>query len=587
MSAATSPSIDDTITREIVKSALAVAVEEASIVVVRSAYSAFIQEGADACAALLDARARLVSQSDATSLMHGASLRASLPALLEDFEIASMQPGDVYVLNDPYRGGIHANDLLVFRPIFADAAVAWFGGTLIHVADLGGAYPAGLASLATDVFSEGLVLPPTRLYAAGKPVLSVQRLLAANSRTPDMVLGDVRALVAGVNIISTRVRELIARHGASDLARIADDSIAYAEKRMREELRQIPRGVYRGAFRIDGDGIVADAHYDVRASVEVGDGDVHVDFEGTSPQSPGAINASLSQILSGVVYAVRCFADPTIPMNEGCFRVIRASFPEGSLVNPLPPAACGGRVVSVTAGTEAVLAALSSALPQHAVAQSAIIHVYALSGVDDAGVPWLCLNYDFGGLGARSGSDGADATGAFFLGGRSVIPQIEPLEGRFPLRFLRASLLEDSGGAGTWRGGRGTESAVRVLTDAELTVRGDRIDVPPGGLGGGAAGVGGSYHVLRGDGRREPLHAKQAKVKLRAGDVFVMRTSGGGGLGPPTARDPECVCADVDARRVSRAAADSIYGVVLDANGRVDDDATDARRRAIAGAASA
>ncbi|MCH2171313.1 hydantoinase B/oxoprolinase family protein [Myxococcota bacterium] len=559
-------SIDDTITREIVKSSLAVAVEEASIVVVRSAYSAFIQEGADACAAILDARSQLVAQSDATSLMHGASLRASLPGLLEDFTADNMAEGDVYVTNDPYRGGIHANDLLVYRPIFASSEVAYFAGTLIHVADLGGAYPAGLASLATDVFSEGLVLPPVRLYERGEPVEPMLKLLAANSRTPETVLGDVRALVAGVNVIALRVGELIERHGATEIARYAAEAMDYAEVRMRESLQEIPEGRYEGHFRVDGDGLSLERDYDVRAQVEIADGSARVDFTGTSEQSPGAINASQSQILSGTLYAVRCFTDPTIPMNEGNFRTVQAHFPEGSLVNPTPPAACGGRVVSVTAGVEAIVQALSSARPDRAVAQSAIIHVYALSGSQNDGAPWLCLNYDFGGLGARSGSDGPDATGAFFLGGRSVIPQIEALESRFPLCFRSAALIPDSGGPGRWRGGRGTECAIELLDDALLTVRGDRIRRPPAGVSGGHPGLSGGFWIERTNGEREDLHPKQTKMSLGAGDVFVMRTSGGGGLGPPHEREPELVLADVRSGRVSLDAARSVYLVEIDAS---------------------
>jgi N-methylhydantoinase B len=183
--------VEDTITAEVIRSALAVAVEEASIVVVRSSHSTFIQEGADACAALLDADAQLIAQSMATSLLHGASLRCSLPELIEDVPLPTMQPGDVYAMNDPYRGGIHANDILIFKPIFSGGRVVFFAGTLIHVADLGGVAAGGLAALATDTFAEGLVLPPVKLFAAGERVEDVARILARNSRAPRAVMGDV------------------------------------------------------------------------------------------------------------------------------------------------------------------------------------------------------------------------------------------------------------------------------------------------------------------------------------------------------------------------------------------------------------
>jgi N-methylhydantoinase B len=237
-------------------------------------------------------------------------------------------------------------------------------------------------------------------------------------------------------------------------------------------------------------------------------------------------------------------------------------------VNPIPPAACGGRVVTVTAATEAILQALSSAVPDQAVAASALIHVYTLTGLREGGERWLTLGYEFGGIGARAGEDGPDATGAYFLGGRSVIPQIEPLEAQFPFVAERCRLVPDSGGAGRWRGGLGVEMALRMMGAAELSVRGDRIGLPPPGAQGGAPGGAGFFAVIRTDGSEELLRPKQQHVLLFAGDVFVMRTSGGGGLGDPTTRDPERVADDVRDGRVSPQAAASVYEVILDGSGQ-------------------
>jgi N-methylhydantoinase B len=248
-------------------------------------------------------------------------------------------------------------------------------------------------------------------------------------------------------------------------------------------------------------------------------------------------------------------------MNEGCFRSIRAVLPEGSLVNPRPPAACGGRVVTVAAAVEAILEALSGARPEHAVAASALIHVYTLSGARPGSGPWLTLGYEFGGIGARAGSDGPDATGAYFLGGRSVIPQLEPLEAQLPFVAERSVLVPDSGGPGQWRGGLGVELAVRMTAPAELTVRADRIGLPPRGVRGGLAGRPGFFAVERANGAREQLAARQQHVALEPGDVFVMRTSGGGGLGPPHLRSPDAVRDDVVEGRVTREGARRDYGL--------------------------
>ncbi|MFN8025675.1 MAG: hydantoinase B/oxoprolinase family protein [Acidimicrobiia bacterium] len=549
-------SVDAAVTGEIVRNGLAMAAEEASVVVVRAGHSAFIQEGADACAAVLDHEAQLVALSTATSLMHAASLRCSLPALIEDFPLARMEPGDVYALNDPYRGGIHANDILVFRPVFADdgngARVVFFTGTLIHVADVGGVAAGGLATLATDTFVEGLLLPPVRLYRRGEQQHDVFNIVARNSRAPEKVTGDVQALVAGTGVLARRVEELLDRYGAAAVVRVVRDAMDESERRMRASLAELPAGRYEGSFEIDTDGI-EDRTFTVRAAVTLpGDGTIAIDLGGTSAQAVGAINASESQTMSGVVYAVRCFVDPTIPMNEGCFRPLAVDLPRGTLVNPEPPAACGGRLVTVAAVTEALLQALAAAQPEHAVAASALIHVVSLHGLRPTGEVWLTLLYEFGGLGARTGADGPDATGAFFLGGRSVIPQVEPLEAQFPFVVRSTRLLPDSGGRGRWRGGLGVETVVEMLDHAHLTVRGDRIGAfPPPGAQGGEPGRSGSFTVERADGRVEVLTARQSDVPLAPGDRFVLRTSGGGGLGPPAERDPAAVARDLAEGRVT------------------------------------
>ena len=543
------------ITAEIVRNALAVAVEEASIVVVRSSHSSNIQEGADAAGAPLDAAGRLVAQSAATSVMHSASLRSGLQSILEEIALDELRPGDVLACNDPYRGGIHANDIMVLRPVFAENRVRWFGGTLIHVADMGGSAVGGLGSLAGDTYAEGVLLPPVWLYREGKPNRDVLGIIERNSRAPSKVVGDIQALVAGVNVIARRIDELTQRYGIVELERQVDQFIDYAARRIRDEIRRIPAGSYRGSFTVDSDGVSPGRTFDVVTTVTVGDEDITVDFGGTAGQSPGSINSSVSQTLSGVLYAIRCFVDPSIPMNEGCFGAIHTVLPPGSLVNPNPPAACGGRVVTVIAAVEAILQALSQAVPDRAVAASALIHVYTLTGLRPDGERWLSLGYEFGGIGARHGADGPDATGAYFLGGRSVIPQIEPLEVQLPLVVERCALVADSGGPGQWRGGLGVEMRIRLESSAQLTVRGDRMGMPPPGALGGWPGGAGHFAIERVGGATEWLNPKQQDVPLEAGDVFVMRTSGGGGLGPPGERRPEALAEDLAEGRVSTANA--------------------------------
>ncbi|MCU1388554.1 MAG: 5-oxoprolinase (ATP-hydrolyzing) [Ilumatobacteraceae bacterium] len=584
MTAARSTQADDAVTAEVVRNALSMAAQEGGVVVVRAAHSTFIQEGADASAAVLDAVGRLVAQSTATTLMHAASLRESLRALLAEIPVTRMQPGDVFAQNDPFKGGIHANDIAVLRPVFGAGASGphYFAGTIIHVADLGGGYAGGVAATAQDMFAEGLILPPVHLYRGGEPEAVVWTIIEHNSRTPDKVVGDIRALVAGATIIARRVEELLERYGVDALQHHVDDYIAYTETRMRAELGQIPVGTYTGSFTIDSDGIEADKTYEVTLAVQLpGDGTISLDFTGTSAQARGSINASYSQALSGVLFAVRCFLDPSIPMNEGCYNALDFTFPRGSLVNPNPPAACGGRIVVVTAIMEAIVEALSTARPDRAVASSGIVHLYGMSGgggSSNGTAPWMLMAMDFGGLGARAACDGPDATGAFVLGGRGGVLQVEPYEAQYPVMVEHTRPRCDSGGPGEWRGGLGIDTAIRLLADAELVVRGDRMILAPPGRDGGAAGEVGYWRVEHPDGSVDELAHRQSHVRLAAGDVFRIGTSGGGGLGDPLARDPQFVVADVRDRRVSRDAARDRYGVIVDDRGELDEVATTRRR---------
>jgi N-methylhydantoinase B len=538
------------LTAEILRNALCVAAEEASIVVVRSAYSTFIVEGADAAAAILDARGRLVAHSVSTALIQCASLRSALPYVLEAFPLTDMTPGEVFLLNDVYQGGIHANDLLIFRPVFVDGAPAYFTGTLIHVADLSGLSAGGMASDATDVFLEGVQLPPVRIATAGGLVDDLVRVLAANSRTPEKLVGDLRALIAGANVAARRLEEIIDAHTAEGLARGVDGYLAHTERRIRAEFAALPEGTYRGEYGLDDDrrirvAVTVDADPPAAASSGA---HVVVDFEGTDEQVASPVNSGFSQTLGGVMYALRCFVDPSLPMNEGCFAPVEVRLPRGSLVNCTRPYPGGGRWATVAAAEEAIFAALTRALPDRGVAASGILQGFSLSGAER---PWLHMSFDLGGMGASAVRDGPDATGALFGGGRNIIPQVEPIEARLPLRVEEVSLIADSGGVGRHRGGLGTRTVLRMLEDARVDTRGDRLRRPPPGAAGGEPGRAGGYYRERADGVREPLDAKATRQHLRAGEALVVETSGGGGYGDPAERDPDALHKDLADGRVT------------------------------------
>ncbi|MEV4169071.1 hydantoinase B/oxoprolinase family protein [Nonomuraea sp. NPDC049709] len=548
----------DPLTAEVLRNALVVAAEEASIVVVRSAYSTFIVEGSDASAAVLDARGRLIAHSMATTLMNSMALKIALPELLDDHPPDTMRPGDVYALNDAYRGGVHTNDLLVYRPVFVGGSPAYFTATMIHVSDLGGLSAGGMAPLATDIFLEGLQLPPVRLATSQGLDPAVEAILKANSRTPDKVMGDVRALVAGTAVAAARLESLIAEYGERGLAEGVDDYLDYTEARTRAALEELPGGRFEAAYPIDDDGINPEKSHYIRVAVTLGDR-AELDFAGTDPQVPAAVNASASQSLAAAVFAIRCFLDPTIPMNDGSLRAIDVHLPEGSLLNARSPYPCGGRYVPIYAAMEAVFQAMSDAVPERAIAASGILQPFSIAAV---GAPyWIHLSYDFGGVGARRGLDGPDATGVHFGIGRNSVPQVEPVESRCPMVVESIETIPDSGGPGRHRGGLGSRTVYRFLADCHVTTRGDRLRLAPPGREGGLPGRLGGFYRRRLDGTVERLASKVNNVRFAAGEAFIVETTGGGGLGPPEERDREAVAADLDAGRVTARGAADDYGI--------------------------
>jgi len=551
----------DTVRTEVIGNALRLVTEEMGVAVVRSSYSSFIQESVEASASILDAQGRLLSAGHETNPLHSSSLRCGIRSIIEDFPLDTMHAGDVYVMNDPFRGGIHSNDLLVLRPVFANALPLYFTGTLVHVADLGGAAAGGLPANATDFFGEGLLLPPVPLYVAGEENSDVVRILAHNTRMPENLLGDIRGLVAGANVGAMRMQELLERFGVEPLADAVEGLLDQSARLMEHALRAVPDGSYEGGFDIDDDGSGDSREYTVKVRLTVKDGKVDVSFDGTSAQARGIINAAYSQVLGSTLFGLRACVGMNLPLNEGSFRPLTINLPLGTLVNPRSPAACNGRIVTCTAIIEAIVSALSKAREELAMAASGIVHIYTLGGSGPASGQWGYLGVEMGGSGARFGMDGPDASSAAMFGSGRSTTDVEPLEARYPIIVERSGLLRDSGGAGQWRGGMGTETVVRVLDDARVTVRTDRVRLAPPGLDGGRPGVTGGYAIRRASGRTVALPGKAMNVAMEVGDALIMRTTGGGGVGLPEQRERQLVLEDLRSGAVSRSAAESIYGV--------------------------
>lgn len=548
----------DPVTVEIVGKYLVSAVREMGTTLMRTAYSTLIRESMDCTAALFDPVGQLVAQADHVPSHQGTLSHAAKHVLRN----MTMQPGDIVVLNHPYLGGTHHPDIMIFKPVFDGESLVALAGSLGHHLDVGGRSPGSISTDARDVFEEGLIIPPLKLVKGGVPVPEILEMIAANIRVPHKTLGDIRAQIAAVNVGERRYLELAAKYGAGPLADIIDACLDTSERQMREDLRAYADSTYSAEGFLDSDG-VTDEPVPIRVAVTLRDGAVTIDFTGSSVEVKGPFNCSLSSVQSAAYCAVRYMVAPEILQNEGCYRPIHLITPPGSIVNPQAPAPLSGRFHTLERIANTILMAFNQARGENAVGSThGHLSSFSVSG-RHADSPYVCFEILGGGWGATRDHDGLDAT--FGLMANCYDTPIEALELEYPLRVERYELIADSGGAGTYRGGLGLVREVRYLSgEGSFTNRSDGQKFPPPGVLGGAAGGTSRQRLVRADGRVEKLPSKATNLTIAAGDLVCMETAGGGGYGPPSARDHDAVLADVLDGKVSIAAARATYGATID-----------------------
>lgn len=520
----------DPITSGIVVSGLAYASEEMGIAVRNAAYSPNIKERLDHSCAIFDASGRLVAQAEHIPVHLGSlpwGLRRTLAAI--DAMGETMEPGDQWVVNDPYLSGTHLNDVTVIRPIFVDGSCFGYAANKAHHADVGGAVPGSMPPNALDLFAEGFVAPPLRLMRADAIVEPTLALFRANSRTPAARAGDLRAQIAGNVTGERRVLELVERYGASTVRAACSQSIADSETAMRAALRAFPDGVANVRDVLEDPGgspsIVLALRLEKRGDT------ITFDYAGTSPQLPLPLNAVLGVTLSGIFYALRAAVDATIPMNEGVFAPVSVNVPEGSLLNPTRPAAVGGGNVETSMrNADLVLAALGVLAPDRIPAQSGgSMNNVMIGGRDAAGNSWSFYETNGCGMGARPDADGIDAIHAHMT--NTLNTPIEVIERSFPLRVTRYEFAEGTGGAGRFRGGDGL---VRALTltggNATVSLLAERHTVAPRGAAGGADARCGRHERTDAAGNVTAVPAKTT-FSLEPGEGVTIFTAGGGGFG--------------------------------------------------------
>jgi N-methylhydantoinase B len=549
----------DPVTLGVIWGALQSIAVEIGTTVHRTAYSEQAREGQDFSVAVFDGEGRMVAQGP-YSPGHMGAMSFAVRNALAAHPLDTLRPGDVILLNDPLLGSGHLPDFFVTQPVFHDGAPIGFVVNILHHTDVGGQRPGsqGVEGI-FDYFQEGLRIPPTRVWQEYREHDGIVGIIAANTRAPDKVLGDLRAQRSALRVGERRLHDLAARYGRDVLRAAMDEIVARTEASMRAAIREIPDGVYAFEDFMDDYGPGTEP-LRVAVSVTVAGDSMVIDYEGSSPQTASGMNSYINYTRSYSYAAVKCLADPRGPMNEGALRPITVKAPEGSFLNPRPPAGGGPRAIICYRTFESVLGALAPALPDRVAAAASHMANPTFGGWDRARKrPFVAYELVLSGTGARATRDGCEAMAWAF--NASNIP-VEAQEANQPMVVERFELIGDSGGAGTFRGGCGVRRDLRVLADeGKLTNLADRQKFAPYGLGGGRPGKLGRT-VLNPGPDEQVVHGKESRG-FAYGDVISFQQSGAGGYGDPLERDPQRVLADVLDDYVSIAAARADYGVVL------------------------
>ncbi len=562
----------DPVRLELVKNAIGSVVDEMVLTVVRIAYSSIMKDTMDLSSAFCDARGRMIAQGLSLPL-HLGSIPDAMDAVRAEYG-DTLAEGDIVVFNDPYQGGMHLPDIFMVKPVFVGERRIGYAVVVAHHNDMGGRVPGSSAADSTEIFQEGLQIPVLKLYDRGVPNETLISMIRRNVRIPDVIMGDIDAQIAACRIADRGMNELAARFGVDQLEQYFDELLDYSEREARRTIRAIPDGEYRFCDYLDDDGVDFGRPVKVCAHVLVRGEDLTMDLSETSPQVRGAINSTLSFAKSAVYFAIRAIMDSDAPNNAGFMRPIRVIAPEGSLLNPRRPGAVAARGVSGFRLIDAIFGALAQAVIERPrAAGEGGTTSYSIGGYDDDGRFILFREAIMGAWGGgleREGIDGVANPAANI----SNAP-VEMVENQAPIRVERYELDADSGGAGRWRGGMAVTRQLRFLgARATLQLRSDRRNFPPYGLAGGKPGRGSMNLLDEGDGQWSELPTKFTRA-ISKGHAFCHTSAGGGGYGEPYLRDAEKVLADVRNGKVSIAAAERDYGVVVQPRPwRIDAEAT-------------
>ena len=549
----------DPITREIIKNSLMSTADTMALTVVRTARSAVIKYGMDFSTALFNAEGEQVAQG-LTLPPHLGSMAPALEGVMNAFG-DDVHPGDIFANNDPYEGASHLPDIFLFKPIFVNETLFGWSCCIGHQTDIGGRVAGGNACDNIEIYQEGLILPPLKLYAKGELNQAVWRILEKNVRVPEKVLGDVQALLAAVRFGERDLLRLVDEYGLEDLKSYMADILDTTEKLTRAEFASLPHGEWEFTDYIDNDGIDPQP-IAIHAKVKIEDDEVFVDFAGTSPQAKGSINPNFAYTKSNVYAVLKCLIDPAIQSNSGFFRPFNITAPEGCFVNPQHPAPVAARGLAGFRIAHTIFGAMAQAMPGNVPAAWGGGEIgLSFAGYHPNRKAWVYL--EFNNDGPRGGGphfDGADGLSSPVLNMANT--PIESIEADQPLLVERFGLYPDTGGPGKYRGGLSLIRDFRLLAEeATFQLRSDRSDFLPWGVEGGKPGTP-TRNYLNPDTDKQELPGKHL-MTLKKGDVYRVIQAGAGGYGDPLDRDVYAVLEDVQQEKLSLDHVRQEYGVVI------------------------
>ncbi|GBR28960.1 N-methylhydantoinase B [Komagataeibacter oboediens DSM 11826] len=566
---------------EIIKNGFEAIADEMAIILMRTAHSPIVRDAMDFSTALCDANGENIAQG-LTTPMHLGSFYDAMKHLMKQYE-GDIADGDVFIGNDPYlASGQHLPDIYVVRPIFFEDELCGWAATIAHHVDVGGLVPGSNSLSATSIHQEGLRLPFLKLVSAGVPDRAIHSIIAANVRTPDLVLPDIAAQCAAVEAGTRSLHEMLRRYGRERIRRYTIALHDYAEKLARAAISAIADGCYTFEDHIDGLGDCPEPVV-FRLKLQISGDEVVADWTGTSAQVAGGINAPLSFCKSNVYAALRSVMGDDVPNCHGYTRPIRVIAPEGTVLNCTYPAACGGRGITGYRIVDCMFGALADCLPDRVAADGAGGSTLPSFSGRQRGKTFVFSECIMGVWGATSQHDGQE--GVPHMASNQANVPIEIIEADYPIRIEEYAIAPDTAGAGRYRGGLGITRAYRILQDdVYFGVRSDKVRYPPYGLFGGGTGAP-TVNILQADGHEQVLPAMPTQpIILNTGDVFHHTMAGGGGYGLPHERAPQMVLDDVLDEKISIQTAARDYGVVITPDHVIDENATRNQRLILSGA---